>query len=82
MMITVNIQSTSVICTCSQSVIVQGHFGLWKQVATHLSTDGTQFKDAVISLVYVNHVGCKGYIPFELILKCQTASLPGTTDGL
>ena len=34
MMITVNIQSTSVICTCSQSVIVQGHFGLWKQVAT------------------------------------------------
>ena len=36
MMITVNIQSTSVICTCSQSVIVQGHFGLWKQVATCL----------------------------------------------
>ena len=26
----------SIICTSSQLVIVQGHFGLWKQVATHL----------------------------------------------
>ena len=45
MMITVNIQSTSVICTCSQSVIVQGHFGLWKQVATDYKEMYWDFND-------------------------------------
>ena len=54
MMITVNIQSTSVICTSSQSVIVQGHFRLWKQVATKRGEGVELFQLNYLSLFQEN----------------------------